>query len=101
MDTDGVAPFSAIEQMTELIRSTCWVAKGAVRHVIGRGGRMLQRLEDTFGAFLSIRDCSDGPLYAQLEICGPPRSCALVKFAVECLEFRHFSILDSLLRIGF
>ena len=101
MANDGAAPFSEFEHTTALIRSTYWVAKATVRHVIGRGGRMLQRLEDTFGAFISIRDCSDDPSCAQLEICGPPRSCALVKFAVECFESRHFSILDSLLRIGF
>ena len=69
MDTDEAAPFSAIEQTTELIWSTCWVAKGAVRHVIGRGGRMLQRLEDTFGAFISICDCSDDPSCVCVCVC--------------------------------
>ena len=74
-------------------------AKYACRHVISRCGRTLRHLEDLCGMFLFLHDlCS---VEAEVQVCGPPRSCALAQFAVEAIATRCFYILDSLGRLGF
>ena len=70
----------------------------SLKHVIGRGGRTLHRLESFVGVFASVVDTGTGP-----EICfvGPPRACLLAEFIVERIVGGHYSIMESLARNGF
>ena len=70
----------------------------SLKHVIGRGGRTLHRLESFVGVFASVVDIGTGP-----EICfvGPPRACLLAEFIVERIVGGHYSIMESLARNGF
>ena len=67
------------------------------KHIIGRGGRTLHKLESFVGVFASVVDTMTGP-----EICfvGSPRACLLAEFIVEMIEGGHYSIMKSLARNG-
>ena len=70
----------------------------SLKHVIGRGGRTLHKLESFVGVFASVVDTGTGP-----EICfvGPPRACLLAEFIVDRIVGGHYSIMESLARNGF
>ena len=70
----------------------------SLKHVIGRGGRTLHKLESFVGVFASVVDTKTGS-----EICfvGCPRACLLAEFVVEMLVDGHYSIMESLARNGF
>ena len=70
----------------------------SLKHVIGRGGRTLHKLESFVGVFASVVDTGTGP-----EICfvGPPRACLIAEFIVERIVGGHYSIMESLARNGF
>ena len=70
----------------------------SLKHVIGRGGRTLHKLESFVGVFASVVDTGTGP-----EICfvGPPRACLIAEFIVDRIVGGHYSIMESLARNGF
>ena len=73
------------------------VSPVSLKHIIGRGGRTLHKLESFVGVFASIVDIETGP-----EICfvGRPRACLLAEFIVEMIVGGHYSIIKSLARNG-
>ena len=75
-----------------------FVSRMSLKHVVGRGGRTLHKLESFVGVFASVVDTKTGP-----EICfvGPPRACLLAEFVVERIVGGHYSIMESLARNGF
>ena len=70
----------------------------SLKHIIGRGGRTLHKLESFVVVFASVFDTEIGP-----EICfvGCPRACLLAEFIVEMIVGGHYSIMESLARNGF
>ena len=70
----------------------------SLKHIIGRGGRTLHKLESFVGVFASVVDTKTGP-----EICfvGCPRACLPAEFIVEMIVDGHYSIMESLARNGF
>ena len=74
------------------------VSPMSLKHVIGRGGRTLHKLESFVGVFASVADTEMGP-----EICfvGSPHACLLAEFIVEMIVGGHYSIMESLARNGF
>ena len=74
-------------------------SKRTAPHVIGRGGRILRRIEDFCGVFLSLRDVA--PDAVELTIFGPLRGCALARFIGEMLNEGIYSVIDTLARQGF
>lgn len=73
--------------------------RSTVCHVVGRGGRTLQRIEDFCGAFLALRDI--GEEQSELLLWGSPEGVALADFVVLALDKGMHSILRSLGRLGF
>ena len=70
----------------------------SLKHIIGRGGRTLHKLESFVGVFASVVDTKTGP-----EICfvRSPHACLLAEFIVEMIVGGHYSIMESLARNGF
>ena len=99
------APLVALEERVvpmkenDMIMHTLKFSKTTAPHVIGRGGRMLRRIEDFCGVFLSLSDVSSDVV--ALDIYGPTRGCALVQFIGEMLIEGIYSIMDTLARQGF
>ena len=75
------------------------VASSRLPHIIGRGGRMLRKIEHFSGAFVFILDHGDN--VAQVVFAGPPRACLWAKFCVSMIEEGNFSIMESLASHGF
>ena len=92
---EGVAPMS----QNDMIMHTIKFSKTTAPHVIGRGGRMLRRIEDFCGVFLSLHDVSSDVV--ELAVYGPSRGCALVQFIGEMLIEGVYSVIDTLARQGF
>ena len=99
------APLAALEERVvpmkenDMIMHTLKFSKTTAPHVIGRGGRMLRRIEDFCGVFLSLSDVSSDVV--ELDIYGPTRGCALVQFIGEMLIEGVYSVMDTLARHGF
>ena len=74
------------------------VSSSDLKHIIGRAGRTLRKLESFVGVFVSVVDTKTGP-----EICfvGCPQACLLAEFIVEMIVGGHYSIMESLARNGF
>lgn len=62
--------------------------------IIGRGGRVIRQMEQTFGVFLTLTKLRDGS--HEMSIIGPRRSCILTEFAIELLSARQHSALATL-----
>ena len=77
------------------------VFKSCLRHIIGRGGRVLRQLESFFGTFITICDLASDSLQGEVQIVGPRRACLLTEFAVEMIAGGHYSIVASLAHHGF
>ena len=75
------------------------VPKGALPRIIGRGGRMIQQLEQVCGVFASVVDTALPQ--SLITFVGSPRSILLAEFAVDMLNMGYFSVLESLQRAGF
>ena len=65
-----------------------------VRHIIGRGGRVIRRIETICGVFLTLRDLGDGR--HEMMISGPRTACIFAQFAMELLSSGHHSVLTTL-----
>ena len=74
------------------------VFPSSLKHIIGRGGRTLHKLESFVGVFAPVVDTKKGP-----EICfvGCLQACLLAEFIVEMIVGGHYSIMESLARNGF
>ena len=83
----------------DMIMHQMQFSKRTAPHVIGRGGRMLRRIEDFCGVFLSLRDVA--PDAVELTIFGDLWGCALVRFIGEMLNEGIYSVIDTLARQGF
>ena len=77
------------------------VSKHSLRHIIGRGGRVLRQLESFFGTFIMISDLASSYTVGEVGIIGPRRACILTEFAIEMIMGGHYSILASLAENGF
>ena len=99
------APLVAVEEGEAPIPENAMIMhsmkffKMTAPHVIGRGGRMLRRIEDFCGVFLSISDVSSEMV--ELTAYGTSRGCALVQFIGDMLIEGVYSVLDTLARHGF
>ena len=83
----------------EMIIHSMTFFKSTAPHVIGRGGRMLRRIEDFCGVFLSLSDVSSDSI--MLTICGTMRGCALAQCIGEMLTEGIYSVINTVARQGF
>ena len=75
------------------------VPRGALPRIIGHGGRMIQRLEQVCGVFVSVVDTATPQ--SLITFVGAPHSILLAEFAVDMLNMGYFSVVESLHRAGF
>ena len=68
-------------------------------HVIGRGGRMLRRIEDFCGVFFSLSAVSSNTV--MLTIYRSMRGCTLAHCIGEMLTEGIYFMIDTLARQGF
>ena len=73
------------------------ILRGSVRHVIGAKGRMLRKIEDFCGVFITLTDYED---CCEVNLIGLPSACILGAFIVEMLDKGYYSIMESLIRHG-
>ena len=66
----------------------------AVPHIIGRGGKVIRKIEQICGVFLSLRDIINGG--HEMCITGPRPACIMAEFAIELLSNGQHSALDTL-----
>ena len=66
-----------------------------VPHIVGRGGRVIRRIETVCGVFLNLRDFGDGK--HEMLISGPRPACIFAEFAMELLSTDHHSVLTHTL----
>ena len=92
---EGEAPISE----NAMIMHSCKFFKTTAPHVVGRGGRMLRRIEDFCGVFLSLSDVSSDMV--ELTMYGSSRGCALAHFIGDMLIEGVYSVIDTLARQGF
>ena len=105
-ESDREAPGGAWEWLTtagdeenpvksEIATKALPVAQAAVPHLLGRGGRMVRRLEEKLGVLVGIADGHGGGA-ATVSLCGPRSRLPLAAFAVKSLAKGMRSILDHL-----
>ena len=93
--------FNAVSNDPEPAWRYTIVPKSHLRHIIGRGGRVLRQLEAAFGTFILISDLGSDSLQGDVGIVGPHCACLLTEFTVEMIVGGHYSILESLVHHGF
>ena len=76
--------------------TTLPVPRPSLKHVIGKGGGTLAKIEDLAQCFISIQDC--GEQMAVVNFCGD--HSGLGRFLVSALGHGHFSVLSTLQRNG-
>ena len=76
--------------------TTLQVPRPSLKHVIGKGGRTLAKIEDLAQCMISVFDC--GEQMAVVNFCGD--SSGLGRFLVSALGHGHFSVLSTLQRNG-
>ena len=76
--------------------TTLQVPRPSLKHVIGKGGATLARIEDLAQSFISVHDC--GERMAMVNFCGD--YSGLGRFLVSALGHGHFSVLSTLQRNG-
>ena len=72
------------------------VPRPSLKHVIGKGGATLAKIEDLAQCFISVHDC--GEQMAVVNFCGD--YSGLGRFLVSALGHGHFSVLSTLQRNG-
>ena len=70
-----------------------------VPHIVGRGGRVIRRIETVCGVFLNLRDFGDGK--HEMLISGPRPACIFAEFAMGLLSTGHHSVLTTLSSLRF
>ena len=73
------------------------IERGSIRHVIGVRGRMLKKIEDFCGVFITLQDYEDS---CEVYLFGLPYACILGAFIIEMLDKGYYSIIESLIRHG-
>ena len=68
----------------------------SLKHIIGKGGGTLARIEDLAHCLISIRDC--GEKMSMVNFCGD--YSGLGRFLVSALGHGHFSVLFTLQQNG-
>ena len=68
----------------------------SLKHIIGKGGGTLVRIEDLAQCLISIHDC--GEQMAMMNFCGD--YSGLGRLLVSALGHGHFSVLSTLQRNG-
>ena len=76
--------------------TTIQVPRPFLKHVIGKGGGTLAKIEDLAQCLISIQDC--GEQLAIVNFCGD--SSGLGRFLVSALVHGHYSVLSTLQRNG-
>ena len=76
--------------------TTLQVPRPSLKHVIGKGGATLAKIEDLAQCFISVQDC--GEQMAVVNFCGD--SSGLGRFLVSALGHGHYSVLSTLQRNG-
>ena len=76
--------------------TTLQVPRPSLKHVIGKGGATLARIENFAQCLISIQDC--GEQLAMVNFCGD--SSGLGRFLVSALVHGHYSVLSTLQRNG-
>ena len=75
------------------------VPRSRLRHVIGRGGRMLQKIESFLGVFAFVREDASGD--PKVVFVGQRHAIVLGDFIVNMILMGHYTIMESLARAGF
>ena len=71
------------------------VEKSKARYIIGRGGRMIHRLQEFCGVFIRISGFAPEGVKAIL-ITGPRLACLLAELAIELICQGYYSVLEYL-----
>ena len=74
------------------------IPSSQVKHIIGRGGRILRELEIFTRVFASMADTKEGVV---LSVVGRLRACLLDEFIVDMILEGKYSIMESLFEHGF
>ena len=72
------------------------VSRSSLRHIVGKGGRMLRRIEDYTGSFISVTDCDEQQ--GTVRVWGGQGSLARV--VILAISFGFTSALDTISRNG-
>lgn len=80
----------------ESVSLSLMVDRAALKHVVGRGGKMMRKIEDYTGSFLAIVDCADGK--SQVRVFGG--EFQLAYFLVKAISDGYYSALDAISRNG-
>lgn len=72
------------------------VSRSSLRHIVGKGGRMLRRIEDYTGSFISVSDCDEQQ--GTVRVWGGQGSLARV--VILAISFGFTSALDTISRNG-
>ena len=75
---------------------TLFVSRSSLKHIVGKGGRMLARLEDYTGSLISILDSPSGS--GTVQIWGGESEFARV--LILAISFGFHSVLDTVSRNG-
>ena len=75
------------------------VPRSQLRHIIGRGGRMLHKLESFLGVFAFVREKADD--HPDIVLVGQRHAIVLGEFIISMIIMGHYTIMDSLARVGF
>ena len=82
------------EGLAQASEVTFTVPRSALRHIIGRGGATIRRMEAAVGVLVGV---GDGPGdSAAVSLCGPPARLALGKQVVRLVGQGHRSLLGRL-----
>ena len=76
--------------------TTLQVPRPSLKHIIGKGGATLARIEDLAQCLVTVHDC--GEQMAVVNFCGD--YSGLGRFLVSALGHGHFSVLSTLERNG-
>ena len=71
--------------------ATFEVAGRALRHLIGRGGATIRRLEAALGVLVGVVDSPEGA--ATVSLCGPPKRLATAETVTRLVSQGHRSLL--------
>ena len=72
--------------------ATFEVAGRALRHIIGRGGTTIHRLEAGLGVLVGVVDSPEGS--ATVSLCGPPGRLATAEAVIRLMSQGHQSLLQ-------
>ena len=80
----------------EIEATRCIIPRGDAKHVIGKGGRTLQRLQALSGTLIGVVDCSNGTCI--VHIYGRREGHNIVRHFLSCLQEEFYGVLGALER---